>query len=82
MLLQVLTVINVNVTVFWNVVPCSQVDTDRRFRGAYYLQEQDNIYHITRRNIQEVSRHKTNLFTVHLPCIRWNCETNPGGHIL
>jgi hypothetical protein len=23
--------------VFWNIVPCSLVGVDRRFRGAYYL---------------------------------------------
>jgi hypothetical protein len=23
--------------VFWDVVPCSHVEVDRRFRGAYFL---------------------------------------------
>jgi hypothetical protein len=23
--------------VFWDVLPCGQVDVDRRFRGAYHL---------------------------------------------
>jgi hypothetical protein len=26
--------------VFWDVAPCSQVDVDRRFRGAYCLHHQ------------------------------------------
>jgi hypothetical protein len=28
--------------VFWDVAPCSLVDTDRRFRGAYYLYHQSH----------------------------------------
>jgi hypothetical protein len=28
-------------TVFWDVVPCSEVEIDRRFRGAYYRNHQD-----------------------------------------
>jgi hypothetical protein len=27
--------------VFWDVVPCSLVDADRRFRGAYCLDQGD-----------------------------------------
>jgi hypothetical protein len=28
--------------VFWDVLPCSQVDVDRRFRNVYYLHHQDD----------------------------------------
>jgi hypothetical protein len=34
---QVLTAASMKLRVFWDVVPCSQVDVDRRFRGAYCL---------------------------------------------
>jgi hypothetical protein len=27
--------------VFWDVGPCTLVDTDRRFRGAYYIHRQE-----------------------------------------
>jgi hypothetical protein len=35
--LQVLTSKSMKVAVFWDVVPCGLVDTDRRFRGVYCL---------------------------------------------
>jgi hypothetical protein len=35
---QVLTAASMNMTVFWDVVPCSLVEIDRRFRGAYCIQ--------------------------------------------
>jgi hypothetical protein len=34
---QVLTAASMKFTVFWDVMPCSEVDIDRRFRGAYFL---------------------------------------------
>jgi hypothetical protein len=37
--IQVLTAARV-MTVFWHVVPCSLVEIDRRFRGAYCLHHQ------------------------------------------
>jgi hypothetical protein len=40
---QLLTATCMKMGVFWNVVPCSLVDTDRRFRGAYCLHHQDEI---------------------------------------
>jgi hypothetical protein len=38
---NVLTVASVKLRVFWDVAPCSQVDFDRPFRGAYCLYHQD-----------------------------------------
>jgi hypothetical protein len=29
--------------VFWDVLPCSQIDVDRRFRGAYCLHHQGDL---------------------------------------
>jgi hypothetical protein len=37
---QVLTPTSMYMAVFWDVAPCSLVDTDRRFRGAFYLHHQ------------------------------------------
>jgi hypothetical protein len=34
---QVLMAVSMKFRVFWDVAPCSQVDVDRRFRGAYCL---------------------------------------------
>jgi hypothetical protein len=45
---KVLTAASVNMAVFWDVVPCSQVDTDRRFRSTYCLHHQGET---TRRSI-------------------------------
>jgi hypothetical protein len=46
-------------TVFWDVMPCSLVDTDRRFRGAVSIIRASatsvNIYQSTRLNIAEDS---------------------------
>jgi hypothetical protein len=49
---------------FWDVAPCSLVDTDRHFRGAYYLhylsdrssETRVSFYLTARRNIPEDSR--------------------------
>jgi hypothetical protein len=35
---QVLTTASMQFRVFWDVAPCSYVEVDRCFRGAYYLQ--------------------------------------------
>jgi hypothetical protein len=40
---QVLTAANVKFRVFWDVAPCSHVEVDRRFRGAYCLREGDDV---------------------------------------
>jgi hypothetical protein len=32
--------ITMKFSVFWDVAPCSEVDVDRRFRGAYCLHHQ------------------------------------------
>jgi hypothetical protein len=37
---QVLTAASMKFRVFWDVAPCSHVDVDRRFRGAYCLHHQ------------------------------------------
>jgi hypothetical protein len=34
---QVLTAASMKFRVFWDVAPCSHVEVDRRFRGAYCL---------------------------------------------
>jgi hypothetical protein len=34
---QVLTAASMKLTVFWDVLPCSQGDVDQRFRGAHCL---------------------------------------------
>jgi hypothetical protein len=39
---QLLTAASMKFRVFWDVAPCSQVDVDRRFRGAYYLHHGDD----------------------------------------
>jgi hypothetical protein len=64
---QVLTAASIKLTVFWDVAPCSPVETDRRFRGAYCLwaalmmeavstsETSVNFYETTRSNIPEDS---------------------------
>jgi hypothetical protein len=37
---QVLTESSMNMTAFWDTVPCSLVEVGRRFRGAYWLHHQ------------------------------------------
>jgi hypothetical protein len=37
---QVLTAVSMKYRVFWDILPCSQIDVDRRFRGASGLQHQ------------------------------------------
>jgi hypothetical protein len=37
---QVLTAARVKFRAFWNVLPCSQLDVDRRFRDACFLHHQ------------------------------------------
>jgi hypothetical protein len=39
---QGLTAAIMKITVFWDVVPCSLVEIDRRFRGTYCLHHQSN----------------------------------------
>jgi hypothetical protein len=57
-------------TVFWDVAPCSLVEIDRRFTGAYCLHYEGdeavstsetliNFYETTRCNIPEDSHHHT-----------------------
>jgi hypothetical protein len=42
--------------VFWDVAPCSMMEIDRRFRGAYCLHHlDDESYQTGRRNIPEDS---------------------------
>jgi hypothetical protein len=37
---QILTAASMKFRVFWDILPCSQVDVDRCFRGAYCLHHQ------------------------------------------
>jgi hypothetical protein len=37
MTFQFLTAASIKTTIFWNIVPSSPVESDIRFRGAYYL---------------------------------------------
>jgi hypothetical protein len=52
-------------TVLWDVAPCSLVEICRRFKSAYCLHHQDtskmsvDIYETTRRNITEDSHLQT-----------------------
>jgi hypothetical protein len=42
--LQVLTEANMKMAVFWDVAPCSLVEIDWHFRGAYCLHNQGDAY--------------------------------------
>jgi hypothetical protein len=44
MRLQILTAASMTLTAFWDIPPCSLVEIDRRFRGAYCLHHQVNTY--------------------------------------
>jgi hypothetical protein len=60
---EVLMVMSMKMVVFWDVAPCSLVDTDPHFRGAYCLHHQDdetsvNIHQTTQSNIPEDSHLK------------------------
>jgi hypothetical protein len=41
---EVLTAVNMKMTVFWVVVPCSLVEVYRRFRGACYVHHHPDDY--------------------------------------
>jgi hypothetical protein len=82
---EVLTATSMKMAVFWDVAPCSLVDTDRRFRGAYCLHHQGlitlmmdavsssetlvNIYQTTRSNFSEDSHLYKCLFLFVGPCV-------------
>jgi hypothetical protein len=34
---------NMKMAIFWDVAPCSLVDTDKCFRGAYFLHHQGDV---------------------------------------
>jgi hypothetical protein len=40
MTVHALTTIGVKMAVFWDAAPCSLIEVDRRFRGAYCLYHQ------------------------------------------
>jgi hypothetical protein len=42
---RVLTVASMKMTVFWDVAPCSLVETDRHFRGTNCLHHQGDVLH-------------------------------------
>jgi hypothetical protein len=66
-----LIILTMKITVFWDVAPCSLVEVDRRFRGAYFLHHQRipetsvRFHETTRRSIPEDSHihtgHRENL---------------------
>jgi hypothetical protein len=67
---QVLTAASMKFRVFWDVLPCSEVDVDRCFRGKYCLhhlgdeavctsETSVNIYLTTRQYIPENSKLQT-----------------------
>jgi hypothetical protein len=61
------------VTVFWDVAPCSLVETDRRFRGAYCLHHQgDDLPHIIPEDSHLHTRHRKNLKSHHMRTQHWN----------
>jgi hypothetical protein len=41
--IHVLTTANMNMTAFWDTAPCSFVEVDRCFRGAYCLRHQGDV---------------------------------------
>jgi len=44
---QVLTASSMMFRVFWDVAPCSHIEVDLRFRGAYCLHRQgDDVWYI------------------------------------
>jgi hypothetical protein len=63
---QALMATNMRTAVFWDVAPCSLVDTDQRFRGAYCLHHQgDGVYGWSRNflfwNLKALKRYHKNL---------------------
>jgi hypothetical protein len=38
--------LNMTFKIFWDVAPCSQVEVDRRFRGAYLLHHQGDEWRL------------------------------------
>jgi hypothetical protein len=42
-------------TIFWDIAPCSLVETDRHFRGAYCLNLQGNALMMDAVNTSEMS---------------------------
>jgi hypothetical protein len=48
---QILTAASMKFRVFWDVVPCSQVDVDRRFRDAYCPDDGDSTQQFSQKLI-------------------------------
>jgi hypothetical protein len=89
--IQVLTVVNMNVTVFWNVASSSLVGVDRHFRGAYCLHHvvslmmetirtcETSVYsnETTRRYIPESCYVRMKLFSNR--CLEFEISSSHGG---
>jgi hypothetical protein len=54
--LQVLTVQSMEMTVMWDVAPCSLIGINRRFRGAYSLNHQPIALFMEAVNTSETSK--------------------------
>jgi hypothetical protein len=62
---QVLTAVSMKFRVFWDVAPCSHVEVDWHYRGAYCLHHQGNDslkYWSTSTRLQDATSHKTKLY--------------------
>jgi hypothetical protein len=42
--IQVITAVNMKMRALWNIAPCSVLEVDRRFRGAYFIGPQSNEF--------------------------------------
>jgi hypothetical protein len=46
LLLCITMSLNLKMTTFWEIVSCSPIEVDRRFRDAYYLVTRQGVFHI------------------------------------
>jgi hypothetical protein len=63
---------------FWDVAPCSLVDIDERFRGAYCLHHQDHTSETSVRLHGATSQKTSNLDTCHRENLRSHDKYWPG----
>jgi hypothetical protein len=65
---QVLSEANIKMTVLWDIVPCSLVEVDRRFRSPYCLHYQENESHSVILMMQAISISEMSVnFSAHYP---------------
>jgi hypothetical protein len=57
-------------SIFWDVAPCSLVEIDRRFRGAYCLHHQGDVGPHTHSRILPHSLECVEMFIISLPYFR------------